>query len=94
MAGEVIQHLAGEKDPWFARNSGKAILAIVFLLLAALMGFVPSPVSRAIDTLSQQHLDAAAKITVQCVHDATTDLEREECITGVLRSHPVVGSAP
>lgn len=77
--------LLGERDPWFARNSGKTIVLIVVTLLLAILGIVPSPMSKSIDILQDQHIMLGERVTVLCAHQAKDQNERTECITGVLR---------
>ena len=83
MAGE-LQTVLSEKDPWFARNSGKLVMAFAIVLLLAVLGVVPSPVSEGVKQMQNEHASMAKTLVIQCVHDAADERERGECITGTV----------
>lgn len=72
------------KEPWFARNRDKLFVAAFILLLLSVLGLLPSPVSRGITQLIEEHAGIVTTLQVQCVHDAKTTQERAECLTGRL----------
>lgn len=78
--------LTGVNDPWWARHRDKVLILSFVLLLLSGLGIVPSPVSRALDRMLQDHASMLEVLQVQCVHHAGNDRDKiEECLTGRLK---------
>ena len=50
------------------------------LLLLMQLGFVPSGVTKALDSMISEHGRIVHKLEVMCVHQAKDDRERRECL--------------
>lgn len=72
----------GSKNPWWARSRDGLFALIILTLLGTSLGFVPSPISKAIDTLFMQHSRIERVLEVMCVHQAKDNRERAECLDG------------
>lgn len=70
--------------PWWATNRDRLFMVIVVVLLASVLGLIPSAMTQGIDRLLQQHSEVTNILKVMCVHDAQTEQRRAECVIGAL----------
>lgn len=70
------------REPWWARNRDKLFTFAFILLLASVMGLIPSPTSKGMTTLQEEHQVMETTLKVMCIHQAKNDREREDCIRG------------
>lgn len=70
----------GTVAPWWAKTRDYLFAAAFALLLLMQLGFVPSGVTKALDSMISEHGRIVHKLEVMCVHQAKDDRERRECL--------------
>lgn len=72
--------LTSSSPPWWAKHRDNLFIAVFVLLLAMVLGFVPSEITRSLDALMTDHMGMTKTLKVMCVHQAKDDRERKECL--------------
>lgn len=78
---ELPINLNQENDPWWAKHRDKAFLLMTVVMFLMLVGLLPSPTSRSIDSLADDHKEHSSVLRVMCVHQAVSTKEAVECMT-------------
>lgn len=74
--------LNSTNEPWWAKHRDKAFLLAFVTLFFMMVGLLPSPTSRSIDLLADDHKEMGQTLKVMCVHGAVTTKEAMECVAG------------
>ena len=69
-------------EPWWAKHRDKAFLLAFGVMFFSLVGLLPSPTSRSLDSLAEDHASQSTTLKVMCVHQAKSTKESLECVTG------------